>query len=71
MRSTTIATLLSLAYGLATADHVPNQEPLHAQELAPIYIPGGNDVLEDPAVQGREHVFVRIRHILACCFYAG
>lgn len=59
MRSTTITALFSLALGIATAEHAPNQEPLQAQALPPIYIPGGDDVLEDPVVIGREHVFVR------------
>ncbi|TID25276.1 autophagy related lipase-like protein Atg15 [Venturia nashicola] len=57
MRSTTLTALLSVAFGIATAEYAPNQEPLQAQLLPPIFIPGEKDVLEDPAVTGREHVF--------------
>ncbi|KAE9979202.1 hypothetical protein EG328_001038 [Venturia inaequalis] len=57
MRSATITALLSVAFGIATAEYASSQEPLHAQLLPPIFIPGGKDVLEDPAVTEREHVF--------------
>ncbi|QDS75448.1 hypothetical protein FKW77_004046 [Venturia effusa] len=57
MRTNTITALLSLALAIVTAEHAPNQEPLHDHPLPPIFIPGGKDVLAGPAVTGREHVF--------------